>query len=106
MRTYCVCVLASKTRVLYIGVTSSLERRLAQHRAGVASRFTARYGVHRLVHFETTSSALCAISREKEIKAWRRSKNIALIESQNPAWEELAPDPVIPKKQSDSGIGP
>jgi putative endonuclease len=101
MRTYCVYILSSKTRVLYVGVTANLEYRLAQHRAGAGARFTARYGVYRLVHVETTASPLVAIAREKEIKAWRRSKKIALIETQNPRWQELAPQPVIKKERSD-----
>jgi putative endonuclease len=92
MRTYWVYILASRTKVTYTGVTGNLVRRIAQHRAGVASRFTAKYGVTRLVHVEQTSEVLAAISREKEIKGWRRSKKVALVESSNPEWVDLAPE--------------
>jgi putative endonuclease len=100
MKTYWVYILASRTRVTYVGVTGSLVRRVAQHRAGKASRFTARYGVLRLVHVEHTDDVLAAIRREKEVKGWRREKKVALIEAANPLWEDLVPG-VIPKKRSD-----
>ncbi len=102
MRTYWVYVLASRSRVIYVGVTGNLIRRVAQHRAGEASRFTARYGVVLLVYVESTDDVLAALRREKQIKAWRRSKKVALIESLNPQWEDLMPV-VIPTERSDRG---
>ena len=99
MRTYWVYVLSSKTRVLYVGVTANLERRLAEHRAGTGSRFTARYGVVQLVHAESTTDIRAALEREKELKSWRRSKKVDLIESGNPGWEDLAPP--IPNERRD-----
>jgi len=91
MRTFWVYILASRTRVLYVGVTNNLGRRLASHKAGHGSRFTARYSVDRLVYFEECRTILAAISREKELKGWRRSKKVALIESTNPEWRDLGP---------------
>jgi len=83
MRQFFVYILASKSRRLYIDVTNDLERRLYEHLSGDGS-FTARYRIHRLVHFEATNSATVAIEREKQLKGWRRSKKIALVESTNP----------------------
>ena len=89
MRQFFVYILASKSRRLYIGVTNDLERRLYEHLSGDRS-FTARYRIHRLVHFEATNSATVAIEREKQLKGWRRSKKIALVESTNPTWNDLS----------------
>ena len=92
MNRYFVYVLSSTGRTLYVGVTNDLERRLYQHRTGSGSSFTDQYRVGRLVHFEETSDVHAALAREKEIKGWRRSKKIALIESTNPSWSDLAAD--------------
>jgi putative endonuclease len=89
MRSFWVYILSSRTRVLYIGVTNDLARRLAEHRAGAGSRFTTRYRVTRLVHAEEYCTAEDAIRREKEIKAWRREKKRTLIEAHNPEWQDL-----------------
>lgn len=90
---FAVYILASRTRTLYIGVTNDLERRLAQHRAGIGSRFTRRYGVDRLVHVEWAPDPLSAITREKQLKGWTRDRKIALIESENPGWTDLVATP-------------
>ena len=90
MRQFYVYILASRSRSLYIGVTSNMARRLQEHRNGTASQHTARYRIHRLVHVESTGDSRAAIAREKQIKGWNRAKKIALIESQNPAWEDLS----------------
>jgi putative endonuclease len=90
-KTYYVYILASPSRALYTGVTNDLARRLHEHRTGVASAFTRRYSVHRLVHIETATNPRDAIARETQIKRWTRRKKIALIEMTNPMWEELAP---------------
>jgi putative endonuclease len=79
LRTFYVYIMASFSRVLYVGVTNDLERRVAEHKQGVASNFTSRYGVTELVYAETCSDPRQAIEREKEIKGWRRSKKIALV---------------------------
>ena len=87
---FAVYILASRTRTLYIGVTSDLELRIASHKAGIGSRFTRKYGVDRLVYVEWAPDPLSAISREKALKGWRRAKKVALIESVNPDWKDLA----------------
>jgi putative endonuclease len=88
-RTYWVYILASRSRNLYTGVTSSLQRRLIEHRQGLVPGFTARYRIFRLVHFEPFADIRDAIPREKEIKGWRREKKVRLIERANPTWDDL-----------------
>lgn len=92
MKTFHVYILASRSRVLYVGVTGDLLRRLHQHRTHALPGFTDRYRVDRLVHYEDTTDACAAIAREKQIKGWRRSKKVALIEQSNPTWSDLAAD--------------
>ena len=78
--------MASPSRVLYTGVTNDLERRVAEHKAGVGGQFTRRYHVTRLVHCEAFSDVRDAIEREKRVKGWRRARKIELIETGNPDW--------------------
>ncbi len=87
---FAVYILASRSRALYVGVTRDLRRRVWQHRDKLVPGFTAKFNIHRLVWYELTPNVAGAIAREKEIKAWRRSKKVALIESTNPTWEDLA----------------
>ena len=87
---YYVYILSSQTRVLYIGVTSKLEQRVYQHKMHAFGGFTAKYNVTNLVYFETYSDVARAITREKELKGWRREKKIALIEKENPKWRDLS----------------
>ena len=82
--------MASPSRVLYTGVTNDLERRVAEHKAGVGGQFTRRYHVTRLVHCEAFSDVRDAIEREKRVKGWRRARKIELIETGNPDWNDLA----------------
>jgi putative endonuclease len=89
---YHVYILASATGVLYVGVTNNLERRIAQHKEKQVSAFTKRYSVTRLVYFEAYGDVRNAIAREKEIKAWRREKKLALIRSMNPSFRDLSLD--------------
>ncbi|HZD30532.1 MAG TPA: GIY-YIG nuclease family protein [Candidatus Angelobacter sp.] len=89
-RLYYVYILASKSRVLYIGVTHHLAMRIAQHKDGSYGALTAKYKVYRLVHFDRYHSPSAAIAREKQLKGWLRVKKIALIERDNPTWEDLA----------------
>ncbi len=89
-RCYCVYILSSRSRALYVGVTGDLLRRMHQHRNHAVPGHAARYRITRLVHFEQTTDVTGAIEREKQIKAWRRQKKVALIESCNPAWADLA----------------
>jgi putative endonuclease len=89
-RTYYVYIMASKGRVLYVGVTGFLMARVLRHRAGEGGEFTRRYQVHRLVYFASFRNVGDAIARETQIKAWRREKKVALIVERNPMWEDLA----------------
>jgi len=86
----CVYILASRRNgTLYVGVTSSLARRVWQHRQRWSRGFTRSYGVHRLVWYEVHATMAAAIAREKAIKEWRRAWKLALIESMNPEWRDL-----------------
>jgi len=87
---YYVYILSSRSRNLYTGVTNNLARRVSEHREGRIPGFTHRYRIHRLVYFESYRDVRDAISREKEIKGWRRSKKVALIEEHNRRWDDLA----------------
>jgi putative endonuclease len=90
-RTYFVYILASETRELYIGVTNSLERRVAEHRLGLdPGSFSSRHGTTRLVYFEMTKDVLSAIRREKRLKRLSRHRKLRLIEKANPDWRDLA----------------
>jgi putative endonuclease len=89
---YFVYIMTNKSCTLYTGVTNDLRRRVYQHRNKSVEGFTKRYSITRLVYFETTTDIRAAIAREKQIKGWRRSKKIALIESMNPEWRDLAED--------------
>lgn len=89
-RTFHVYIMASKSGVLYVGVTSELCKRVGKHKEKAIPSFTQKYNVSKLVWVEPHSSIRAAISREKEIKKWRRSKKITLIESLNPEWKDLS----------------
>jgi putative endonuclease len=105
-KRYCVYIMASKGRVLYVGVTGSLMARVLQHKACVAGGFTKRYQVTRLVYYETFQYVNNAIARETRIKKWRREKKEALIEASNPTWEDLAADwgTVMTPMKADSSL--
>ena len=90
MKRYYVYILASKTGTLYVGVTNDLQRRIFEHKHGLIKGFTKRYGVNRLVYYEETPEVNEAITREKEIKKWRRSRKIDLINSMNSQWKDLS----------------
>lgn len=90
LKTYYVYIMASKSRTLYTGVTSNLERRVIQHRGKLLPGFTARYNINRLVYYEVFGDIVAAIGREKQVKAWARRKKIALIESVNRDWKDLS----------------
>ncbi len=86
-----VYILASQTAgTLYIGVTSDLVRRISEHKNDLYSGFTKKHKVHRLVYHETFGSIETAIEREKKLKKWCRQWKIALIEKDNPYWEDLS----------------
>ena len=87
---YYVYIMASSARTIYIGVTNDLVRRVFEHKQGQGGGFTRRYNVNKLVYHESTTDILSAITREKELKGWRRNKKLALVESINPEWKDLA----------------
>ena len=90
---YFVYILANwDDSVLYIGVTGNLPRRLYEHRNGLIDGFTKKYNVNKLVYYEHTKDVYSAISREKQLKKWRREKKNQLIENANPRWLDLSKD--------------
>jgi putative endonuclease len=89
-RRYYVYIMASKSRVIYIGMTGFLMARVLRHRSGDGGEFTRKYGVHRLVYYELFQNVGRAIARETEMKKWRREKKLELIRAANPTWEDLA----------------
>jgi len=90
MRCYYVYIMASKSRVLYIGITNNIWRRVWEHKNDIHPGFTSKYRVHRMVHFESFKYVGNAIAREKRIKGWLREKKVALIRSVNPTWGDLS----------------
>jgi putative endonuclease len=82
--------MASHSRVLYVGVTSDLLRRVFQHKQGMIEGFTRKYRVNRLVYFEDTRNGRAAVAREREIEGWTREKKCRLIEAANAGWQDLA----------------
>jgi len=92
MKQFYVYIMASKSRTLYTGVTNNLLRRVDEHKKGIGSKFAAKYNINRLVYYDHTGDVLAAIAREKQIKSWRRSKKVTLIESMNPEWRDLYED--------------
>lgn len=88
---YCVYILTNKyNKVLYIGVTNELSRRVTEHKSKIKDGFTKKYNVDKLVYFEWTDDIYAALTREKQLKGYLRSKKIELIESMNPGWEDLS----------------
>ena len=89
MRTYYVYIMASASRVLYIGVTNNIKRRVEEHRQKSVPGFATNYNTRELLHVEPFGNVRAAIAREKQLKGWLRAKKIALIESSNPRWKDL-----------------
>jgi putative endonuclease len=87
---YYVYIVCSNTGTLYIGMTNDIYRRMQEHKSGEFEGFASKYGCHRLVYYECYDQVLRAISREKQLKGWRREKKVALIEKDNPRWQDLA----------------
>ncbi len=92
MKTYHVYIMSNASRMLYTGVTSDLETRVFCHKAKLTDGFTKRYNVHRLIYFEAFGDIREAIAREKQIKGRLRAKKVALIETVNTEWKDLAPE--------------
>jgi putative endonuclease len=88
-REYFVYIVFIRSGTLYIGKTNSIYRAL-EHKRGEVEGFASRYHCDRLVYYESFDDVHNAIGREKQLKGWSRVKKIALIESKNPRWEDLA----------------
>jgi putative endonuclease len=92
-KIFAVYILASgRNGTLYTGVTSNLIKRIWEHREGVVDGFTKEHGVKTLVWYELTENPEAAITREKQIKAWKRGWKLKLIEERNPEWRDLYQD--------------
>ena len=87
---YYVYIMSNASKTLYVGVTNDILRRVVRHRNKTGSIFVRKYNVTKLVYFEDTDYITSAIAREKQIKGWRRSKKVGLIESVNPEWKDLS----------------
>jgi putative endonuclease len=91
-RWYFVYIVTNRSKTLYVGVTGNLRKRIYEHKTGAFDGFTKRYKIDRLVYWEEFKSVRHAISREKQLKGWKRIKKIELIVSKNPTWKDLAED--------------
>ncbi len=89
---YHIYIMASASGVLYTGITSHLEARVAQHKQKLFAGFSAQYNTTKLVYFEPFSDVRNAIAREEQLKRWRREKKVFLIERANPTWRDLSAD--------------
>ena len=91
MKKYYVYILTNwNNKVMYIGITNNLIRRVYEHKKQIQDGFTKKYHVNKLVYFEESTDVEAAIKREKQLKGWSRSKKNTLVESKNPDWEEIA----------------
>ena len=95
-KAYSVYIMSNVAKMLYVGVTNNLEFRVFQHKAKQIDGYTRKYNLFKLVYFETFGDIRVAIAREKQIKGWVRAKRVALIESMNPSWDDLAKDRFTP----------
>jgi len=87
---YFIYILSNKRNgALYIGMTNDLVRRVFEHKNNYIKGFTSKYGVHKLVYYEQCDSFDSALQREKQIKEWRRSWKLDLVEKANPLWKDL-----------------
>ena len=84
--------MGSKSGTLYVGVTSEIKKRVYEHKNHLMPGFTDKYNIDNLLYVETTGNASSAINREKQIKGWKSEKKVALIDSVNPAWNDLSED--------------
>ena len=76
---------------MYVGVTNDLKRRIYEHQNKLVKGFTEKYNINKLVYFEQTRDVISALTREKEIKKWRREKKDSLVISVNPRSDDLSP---------------
>lgn len=87
---YFVYVMANKTRMIYVGVTNDLERRVYEHKNKLIRGYTSKFNLNKLVYFESVSDVTVAMEREKELKGWVRRKKTSLANSINPEWKDLS----------------
>ena len=87
---YFVYIVCSRSGTLYIGMTNNIYRRALEHKSGEIEGFASKYHCDRLVYYESFDDVHKAIAREKQLKGWIRTRKIALIESKNSRWEDLA----------------
>jgi len=93
LNDYYVYILTNRSnKVMYIGVTNELERRLYEHKNQMVDGYAKDYNVQKLVYFESVPDVRAAIAREKQIKGWPRAKKNALVEGLNPEWRDLSED--------------
>ena len=93
-RRYYIYIMASRSRVLYVGMTNNLVPKafgIREHKRKEVDSFTARYNVARLVWYRAFPRPQGAIAAEKTIKGWLREKKEALVEDENPSWTDLGP---------------
>ena len=93
---YYVYIIANTSKVIYIGVTNDLERRISQHKSKLVPGFTKTHNCDRLVYYQHFRDIRWAIAREKQLKGWRREKKITLIELNNKTWKDLTSDLIHP----------
>jgi putative endonuclease len=105
-KTYHVYIMSNISKMLYVGVTNDIQFRVLQHKAKQVKGFTQQYNLFKLVYAESFADVRDAIAREKQIKGWLRARKLALIESANPGWKDLAadwfknPQPLATKRMS------
>ena len=84
--------MGSKSGTLYVGMTSDIKKRVYEHKNHSMPGFTDKYNIDKLLYVETTGGPSSALNREKQIKAWKREKKVALIDSINSEWNDLSED--------------
>jgi len=89
-KSYYVYIMTNKSKTLYIGVTNNLVRRVYEHKNKTIEGFKKKYNISKLIYFEQINDARSAIEREKQLKGWLRKRKIALIEENNPKWNDLS----------------
>lgn len=90
-KQYCVYIMTNRMdTVFYVGVTSNLPGRVWQHKKKLVAGFTRRYNIDKLIYYDVCGSPYAAITREKEIKKWRREKKLWLVKKMNPGLDDLA----------------
>jgi len=102
-RQYSVYIMTNVSRTLCVGVTNDLVRRIHEHKEKLVPGFTSKYNITQLVWYEHFQNPCYAISREKQLKGWRREKKLALIHSLNPTWQDLSGEE--PERPFDSAQG-